>query len=359
MILVVIMLPVLLALAAMAINIAYIESVNTDIQVATDAAARAAGREFAMTSDQSKALDAAKEAVARNLIDDAVMPLSSQDLEFGNGVRNSLGEPYVFTPSGGNNGNAVRVTTRSLGAGGNPNLKPIFPVFGSVQIRPIRDAVSTQALIDLSLVVDRSGSMAYAADEQAVHPPNPSRAPIDWEFGDPVPPGARWLDLVAAVDVLIEHLNNSAQQEQLALSVYNDSPTTPQRLTSDYGTIGNSLDAISVNFEKGGTNIGGGMLEGLAALSDDAVRREFALPVMILMTDGIHNIGTSPRSAANQLHNNSVTLFVITFSDEADRNPMKAIAQQCGGEHFHAVDVQQLRDAFSEIARRLPMLLTE
>ena len=157
--LVVLLLPVLFALAAFAINVAHMESVNTDIQVAVDAAARAAGRTYAMTGDEDAALVAAQQAAARNPISGGtILSIDAGDLDFGESDREFSTDPYTFDNTG--SGNSVRLTTRSFAGGGGAAVDPLFPFFGSVfEIRPERSAISTQGVIDICLVVDRSGSM--------------------------------------------------------------------------------------------------------------------------------------------------------------------------------------------------------
>ncbi|MEM9645963.1 MAG: vWA domain-containing protein [Planctomycetota bacterium] len=352
-----ILLPGLLAIAALAINLAYIESLNTDIQIAADAAVRAASREYVLTGDKNRALAAAQQAASRNQVGGQTLPLTMNDLEFGTSNRTSLDQPYNFQSTG--TGNAVRLTTRTLASGAGVNIKPLFPMFGaSFSIRSNRSAVSTQGTIDIGLVVDRSGSMAYAANEKAVYPPLPDAAPAGWDFGAPVPPQSRWLDLIAAVRTFEQSLNNSTQDELLALSVYNHAPATHVRLTNDYQQTIDALNAISVKFEKGGTNIGEGMMAGGAAVNDSARSRPFASKVLIVMSDGIHNVGHDPKHAAKILADQGITVFTVTFSQEADQTRMKEIADMCGGQHFHAVSASQLSDAFQAIARSLPTLLT-
>lgn len=357
-VLVVLMLPAMLAIAALAINVAHIESLNTDIQVATDAAVRAASREYMTTGDQALALAAAKDAANRNPIGSHVLPLSAADLEFGRGTRDSVDTPYTFTPA--DSGNAVRLTTRSLADDANHSIRPVFPIFGSdFVLRTERSAVSTQGEIDICLVVDRSGSMAYAADEAAQYPPAPAAAHAGWDFGAPVPPRSRWLDLIAAVRTFEAELKQSPQNEKLALSVYNDNTSTPVLLTHDYPKVIDALNAISTKFDAGGTNIGGGMLEAAAAVNDAGRNRSFASKIVVVMSDGIHNYGTNPNNAAKQLAKDGITVFSVTFSDEADQNRMRDVAAICGGQHFHAINATQLSDAFREIARSLPTLLTK
>jgi len=356
-VLIVVLLPALLAIAALAINLAHIESINTDIQVAADAAVRAASREYVLTGDKDLALVAAQQAASRNPVGSQVLPITAGDLEYGTSIRNSIGEPYDFVPTG--SGNAVRLTTRTLASGSGTTISPLFPILGSsFSIRTERSAVSTQGTIDVCLVVDRSGSMAYAANEPAVYPPVPAAAPSTWQFGDPVPPNSRWLDLIAAVKTFNQEIDSTPQQELVCLSTYSDTTTTPVPLTDDFTQIIDALNAISMQFESGGTNIGDGMLEGAAAVSDESLGRPFATKVVVLMTDGNHNIGTHPNWAAGRLAEQGITLFTITFSDEAAQSRMKFAAETCGGKHFHAVTATQLSEAFKEIARSLPTLLT-
>ena len=357
MVMVVVLLPVLLIIAAFAINVAHFESVRAEVQVVTDAATRAAAREYLLTNDKNLALAAAQDLASRNPVNGGyVVPLTMSDLEFGVGVRANVGDPYSFTNTG--SGNAVRITTNTL-ADGSSGIMPILPILSN-QMQPRMTAVSTQGVIDVALVVDRSGSMAYAANEvtPTTFPPAPASAPSDWEFGDEVPPNARWLDLVGAVNVFINEMNNSPTDELCSLTFYNESSDLRVNLTSNYSPMLAELQAVSDNFTSGGTNIGGGMLTAKSSLNSSHGRPE-ASKVVILMTDGVHNIGTGPLSAANQLANNGVTLFTVTFSDEADQAIMQQAAQRADGKHYHAVDAAQLQAAFREIARSLPSLLTE
>ena len=357
--LIVVLLPVLFALSAFAINIAHIESVNTEVQIASDAAVRAASRSYAVHGDKDLALVAAQDAAARNPIGDFVLPLTSADLEYGISDRANASSAYVFNLSNSDSANSVRLVTRTL-ANSSTGIEPLFPFFGSgFTVRPKQTSVSTQGVIDIALVVDRSGSMAYAANEVAQYPPSPATAPSDWDFGDPVPPNARWLDLIAAVDTFNTELNDTPQTELVSLSTYNDQSYTNQTLTDDYSLITSELDEISMRFDAGGTSIGRGMYEGLAAVTDNSLSRSHASRVMVLMTDGVQNVGRTPDNASWSVANAGVTLFTITFSDEADQTTMERIANRCGGQHYHAVTAEQLQEAFRDIARNLPTLITQ
>ena len=355
-VLIAVLLPMLMVLAAFAINVSHMESVRTEVQIATDAAARAAGREYLSTRDKNKALIAAQDMSSRNPVNGFVVPISFGDLEFGVGQRSSTGQPYTFTNTG--SGNAVRLTTNSF-ADGSHGIQPMFPFLSAGSVKPRLTAVCTQGVIDVALVVDRSGSMAYGVSEVAAYPPIPSAAPVGWDFGQPVPPDARWLDLVSAVDVFIDELNDSPTEEHLSLTVYDEFSTALRELSSNYSPVLSEMNIISASFEKGGTNIGSGMLKGKDTLINTTHGRSDASKVIVVLTDGVHNIGTDPVKAAKTISKSGITMFTVTFSNEADQAKMKLAAEACGGEHFHAVDAAQLRDVFKDIARSLPSLLTE
>ncbi|KLU04697.1 hypothetical protein RISK_003319 [Rhodopirellula islandica] len=361
-VLLVIMLPVLLIMAAYAINIAYVEAVTADSQVVTDAAVCAAGRMYVQTGDKAAALAAAQDAAARNPVAGQVVPINMGDLEFGISVRESLEEGYSFEPLADENqvGNAVRLTTLSLANAPNAVFSPLFPTLGTnLEIRPRRIAVSTQSTMDVALVIDRSGSMAYASDETPDPYVNPAAAPAEWTYGDPVPPNSRWLDLVASVNAFNGFLDDSPQSEKLCLTTYASSGTRNCDLTQAYSHISDQLDGISYQFEGGGTSVGYGLESGLAALTDDSHARPYAVRTMVLMSDGHHNTGRSPESMTYALKASGVTLFTITFSDDADQWRMASLANECGGEHFHASDATQLQNAFEQIAKKLPSLMTQ
>ncbi len=77
--------------------------------------------------------------------------------------------------------------------------------------------------MDIALVLDRSGSMAYASNESANGSVPPAAAPIGWTFGQPVPSPSRWRELSTAVASFINLVETSGHNEQLSLSTYSTS----------------------------------------------------------------------------------------------------------------------------------------
>jgi Mg-chelatase subunit ChlD len=345
------MLPVVLAIAAYAINVVYIELARTELQITIDVSTRAAGRVLAVTRDRAQAIAAAERLMAENPFANEQMNLSGSDLEFGVSTRYSERERYAFKP--GPNPNAVQIR-----ANGRIKVPMLFPTMGApIDFRPVKTSISTLAEMDISLVVDRSGSMAFSTSEVAGNY-NPAAAPPGWKYGDHVPPNARWLDAVDAVQRFLDLMRESSQDELVCLNTYNSSAKSDVELDSDYLRIEEAMNGYTASFGNGATNIGDGILEGANALADKKTARSWATRVMIVLTDGIHNTGTDPLYAAEQAAAQNILIYTVTFSNEADTKRMQQVAATGAGKHYHAATGAQLVAAFEEIAHSLPTLIT-
>jgi Ca-activated chloride channel homolog len=356
MVLLAFLIPVVLAVAAYSINVVYMELVRTELQIGTDIATRAAGRTLAVTGDKELAIEAAKRLAAANTVSKIPLTLKDSDVLFGVSTRASEAERYDFFS--GPNPNAVRLRTESFAGEMINGVPMVFPTMGvPISFRPLKTAISTQAELDVALVLDRSGSMAYADDEvSGVNPP--AAAPFGWVYGAPVPPNARWLDATASVQAFLDIVSASCQDERVSLSTYSTLPSTDVKLTTQYSEITSELLRHSFLFLGGTTNIGGGIMEGVGALGDKRTSRPWASRVMIVLSDGNHNTGYDPIAAATAAASQQVTIYTISFSAEANQTTMKQIAEIGSGTHYHAATGTELMAAFREIAESLPTLLT-
>lgn len=357
--LVAVLLPVALLLIAIIINVAYIELSRTELRIATDSAVRAGGRELALTGDVEMAKKAARDAAKRNLVAGSPLLLGDDDFEVGVSSRQASNARYSFSTGTGQKPNSIQILGRRRNGGASGAISYFMPnVLGRTGFELEQEAISTQVELDLAIIVDRSGSMAYSDDEDAEEMSAaglyPSAAANGWVFGDKVPDNSRWLDLVAATDLLLARLESTPQSELVSLTTYGDSATTDVGLTHNYGEIIGGLDGISQMFDGGGTNIGGGIDRGVASLNESA-SRPLAVKVAVLLTDGRHNTGTMPIPAARD----NVKIYTVTFSQEAHQGDMSRVAALSGGKHFHADSRQTLIDAFEEIGKSLPTLITK
>lgn len=363
--LVAVLLPVLMVVMAYSIHVAYVESISSRTQVVADIVARSAGRRYATTADRELTLEAARFAAQQNPIAGAEIPVEMSDLEFGVSDRSNASVGYSFEPltveqEQEEPGNAVRFSTGSLSNSSTVVIGSLFPSLGgSSHVHPLKVAANTQGSIDIGLVLDRSGSMRWASDEDSDAAPRPADEPPGWTPGDPISPASRWLDTVRAVDAFIDYLRTSERREKISLSTYSHNTTTNLPLTQNLSLVRPALDEISNAFMGGSTAIGMGLAEGQLALLDPGPSRSWASKIMIIMTDGIHNTGMDPEPVAQALAEEGVILFTITFGAAADQERMTALAEISGGQHFHASDGSELTNAFQEIGRRLPSLLTQ
>lgn len=361
--LIALLLPVLLILASFVVNLAYMELTRAELRIASDAATRAAGYALATTGQQVEARFAAREATARNLVAGQQTVLRNQDIVFGVARRSGIDSRYQFSP-GGNNVNAVQVLARRDSASGSGAVSLILPTFGAVtEFEPNQLAISSQVELDIALVLDRSGSMAYGDYEDSGYRASqglgPEIAPADWWFGDPAPSGSRWLALVDGVHVFINELGNSPQIEHLALASYASDAKRETSLGTVYSDVTDAMNPYTQSMREGATNIGGGIYAGIDALQEASYGRPWAVKVIVLLTDGRHNTGLDPVGAAQYAAQQGITVYTVTFSQDADQGRMQTVASEGGGIHFHASRDRDLIDAFKKIAKSLPTLLVQ
>jgi len=362
--LIAVMLPVILILVSFAINLAYMELTRTELRITADAATRAAGRELISTNSESDARLVAQEAANRNLVAGSPTTLSAGDIEFGRAFRANVESRYSFTPDA-ENVNALRISVNRTTGSVSGAVGMIFPVFGNVDRFDIsQSSTSSQAELDIALVLDRSGSMAYGDFEDtllmAINQELPVVAPSDWQFGDAAPNDSRWRDLVEGVRVFIDVLDETSMDENVSLVTYASEATTNLNLTDDYQTISDAMETYSDAFSGGGTDIFQGLVEGVDTLRNAGFTRPWAAKVVILLTDGRRSPGTlDPAGTAAWAASEGIAIYTVTFSDEADQINMQNLAELGGGQHFHAVNQADLMEAFRDIARSLPTLLTE
>ena len=357
-----IMLPVVILLAAIAINISYLELNRSEMVIASDAVSRAAGREYMSTNSFNSARAKGRDAGSRNLIGGKPLQLSDGDFVFGQSQRTGLSDRYSFTAGGGTGGsnpNAVEVTARRTTGSLDGPLGLLLPsILPRSTVESSQTSRSNQVEVDVVLVIDRSGSMAYAANEPAVFPPVPAAAPPGWLFNGPAPNPSRWRDLVEAVDVFLIELTASPINEMVGLATYNGNTNIDQLLSSDYNSIRGALGNYTNYFESGKTNIGGGINAGQNCFAMSGTR-PFAARVMIVMTDGIDTVGSDPITAAVNAAKEKIMIFTITFAQEADQTTMETVAKKALGKHYHATNGANLSLVFKDIARQLPVLLSK
>ncbi len=167
-----ILLPVLVILCSFAINVAYMQLVSTELKIATDVAAHAGGRAMSIHQNSDTAWDFAIEAGTLNTVGGQPLqiPRDEEHLRFGSSVRGNNGfGRYDFQPvtkASVDNGTG-RAT--SIAVTGELSLPLIFAAMpGTSSVPASRRSVATQVDRDIALVLDRSGSMLFFKDDDAL-----------------------------------------------------------------------------------------------------------------------------------------------------------------------------------------------
>ena len=170
------------------------------------------------------------------------------------------------------------------------------------------------------------------------------------------PPMTPWQELELAVDVFLNVLEDTDQEEQVSLASYSTKATLDLTLVMNYDLIRNKLEEL---YPDGWTAIGEGMNEGIPSLLD-SYARPFAAKTLVVLTDGVHNRGMDPEVAAtNIVSEYDVTIHTVTFGVGADQDKMQTVAEIGGGDHYHADDGNELIDIFEEIANNLPTIVVQ
>ena len=401
-----ILLPVLAILAAFCINLAQMQLTRTELIVASDAAARAGGRAFSEEQTVAAAKTAALTTAAMNTVAGSPLQLSSNDgdneLEFGitNQPDGNTGRYYFekiptsSVESGLEIASAFRVHGRRDSGSMSGKVQLAIPgLLDQDDFETTQHSVAMQVDRDISLVLDRSGSMDWHPGfdwPPGVNPWSTSAKDAgvsagklrtywrngrrrwrpasgeSWEsyqewawehhFGLGAPPRRPWDELVLAVEAFIDVLDLTSQEEQVSVASYSTYATLDTYLEKNHNIVEEEVNSLNVG---GSTGIGRGMEEGITALVH-AAARPFAAKTMVVMTDGNHNSGIDPDDVATALMSTyNLTIHTVTFGEGADQDLMADVAAIGGGKHYHADNGDELVQIFEEIANNLPTIVTK
>ena len=107
-------------------------------------------------------------------------------------------------------------------------------------------------------------------------------------------------------------------------------------------------DGIDTLYPGGGTAMGDGISIATQSLFENS--RSDTKKIIVLLSDGISNMGISPLSAAATATANEITIFSVGYGSSADVQTLKAVASLTNGKYYDAPTGQELADTFNEIA---------
>jgi hypothetical protein len=163
-----------------------------------------------------------------------------------------------------------------------------------------------------------------------------------------------------AVDISVNQMNITDRNT----AVGDGTTDGNEKYASELESESNSYDNFDFNYAamryEDGTNIVDGIKKGTDAVFGNNARA-FAVPMVIVMTDGQHNQGGIPQDEATQSMNDHphLAIYTVTFGSGADQVTMQAVATIGNGQHYHAADVTQLIAIFQSIAREAGVITIE
>lgn len=357
------LLPMLMIFLGFAIDLAYMQTTRMEMQAATDSAARAGATRLSQTDDINDARAFAIQIASQNQVAGLPLTLKSGQVEIGRSTRNSAGK-WVFT-NGGRPANAVKVTAqRTKNSNGGP--VPLFfgSLIGTPSFQPVMSATASFLNVDICLVLDRSTSMKQTITESG------SLYSSDSRFCKAPNSSSRWVALDAAVRLFLAELADTDADEHIAIATYscdgcgfsshdcgisNKATSLDCALTGTLSRATSAMDRLTTTVWNGHTFIEAGIREGLGAITDPKLARPSADKLMIVLTDGRQNVGDA-MNAARECSAAGITVHTITFADVADQVLMKAVADETGGQHFHAPSAAALKRIFRELAAQTAQL---
>lgn len=353
------------------VDVAYMQLARTQLQVATDAAAKAGAEALDGGLTQQQVRQIAIDVAALNEVAGQPLLLRNEDIDLGNSSLTGDGSwDFASNVQPINSVNVVGLKNDSAPSGSVPLF--FAGAFGVNSFSPTQTATAAQFKHDVMLVVDRSHSMCF------------DLTGVDWNYPDGVntagntslrycdapTPGSRWSALYNGVSSFLDicEQTNTSQQQRVGLVTWASEITScdttfpAARLEKPLGFDYNAMDSRMVNLGSGempgATNMSAGLDEGIAELTGSN-SSNFAKKTLILFTDGQWNNGADPATRIGTAKAEKITIHVISLLDGLDPAEMNAIAHQTGGIHYQASTAQELLDAFNALARSLPVALTK
>lgn len=373
--------------AAIMVDFSYMQLIRTELRTATDAAAKAGAEALVRTQDGNAAKNAAVQYAALNKVGGRTFQISPNDVTLGRVTGQNNGS-WLFTANA-TPFNSVRINSK-IGNGGTMAAIPTFfaPALGHAPFATSSQATAAQQEVEICLCIDRSGSMMFdmSGNDWWYASSNPLRYPSGyypdstWRnyCSPPHPTASRWAAVRSAVDVFLTEASSYQYPPRTALVTWSNSMTLPYYPNTSYSTSSTDITLpSSVNFSwstnktniqtsltnrsnlpvAGGTNMSAGIDLAVSVLIGTN-GRPLSNKIIILLTDGQWNDGRDPVLAAQDAANAGITIHCVSMLT-ATQSTLTQVASITGGQYYATNNSSQLQQAFRDIAKSLPIVLTE
>ena len=174
--------------------------------------------------------------------------------------------------------------------------------------------------------------------------------------------------LSAAKDIAIEFIA-SRPSDRMGIVVFAGESYTQCPLTTDRATLINLMKDVQTDLIEDGTAIGNGLATAVARMKDSDAKSR----VVILLTDGVNNMGEIDPSMATEIAKTyGIRVYTIgvgangtapypvqtpwgielqNIPVEIDEPLLKSISEGTGGRYFRATDNTKLAEIYAEIGR--------
>ncbi|MCC6599091.1 MAG: VWA domain-containing protein [Crocinitomicaceae bacterium] len=172
--------------------------------------------------------------------------------------------------------------------------------------------------------------------------------------------------LVAAKKVAAEFIDNRPN-DRIGMVIFAGESFTQCPITSDHAVLKNLLEGIQSGMLADGTAIGEGLATAVSRVKDSKAKSK----VVILLTDGVNNVGEiAPSTAGDIAKTFGVRVYTIGVGTQGmapypfqtpfgiqyqnvpvdiDEETLKNISQNTGGRYFRATKTSELEKIYSEI----------
>ncbi len=343
----------LFGVAALAIDAAFLTETQSELQNTVDASALAAAS--GLIIGQPEGVQRAQVYAQQNKILGQGVDLNTQQVTFGSW--DAVAGTFLETASAPN---SVRVTAQLTG-NTQPASPALFfaPVIGQQNASVAAKATAALGNRQLMVVLDRSGSM------------NDDNASPEQPLTDTKDAAKRFLDQIH---------NFPIEGDKVGLVYYNDQATLDHPLTDNFTAVKNAIDVPNA---LNCTNIAAALCVARRELLTSPER---AVKAIVLLTDGRTNTRVNPNtcqqlgascafttverdntnpaaldaiSQAALIAQDGFVLYTISLGNDTNQAVLRQMAQQTGGEHFHAPTTNDLDSVFDQISERIPLSLVQ
>ncbi|MEZ6116530.1 MAG: TadE/TadG family type IV pilus assembly protein [Pirellulaceae bacterium] len=184
-----VMLILLIVAVVFSVDVAFMQLTRTELRSATDAACRAATEALSRTQDPDEAIAAAKLYASKNLVSSSPLVLTDDDIVLGRSNRQTDGS--ISFSAGETPFNTIQIRGRRTADSPSGEVPLFFGrLLGVSSFEPLHVSRAMNLDRDISLVVDRSGSMKQLVSgagmppgKSACDPPDPSLSRWGTECG--------------------------------------------------------------------------------------------------------------------------------------------------------------------------------